>query len=338
MSSERSRVRRRPRLTATRAGVLLLLAVVLTGLGSLGTIWGKFSSAATDTGNKVTGASDWAAPTASASVIQKTQGGTPGYIHQGGSYRVFANVSDTGNPASGIASVTGNIGSVTSGQTAAALSSGSFTVFGQSYNYDSASLTAGSLLTAGTYNYTLTSTDTAGNSGTQSGYSVIVDNTAPAGSSAASANHSTTQFQAQQADTITLTYSDVIDPNSIVSGWTGSAATNCVVRLNDGGGSNDTVTFFAPGNSTQLPLGSVNLGRVDYNQSLATVTFGASGTASTIAVSGNSFVITLGTQSGTSHAAGGTGTVVWTPSASAYDRAGNAASTSTVSVTGARWF
>jgi hypothetical protein len=339
MSSERERRGRRDRLTATRAGVLLLLAVLLTVLGSLGTIWGKFSSATSNTGNKVTGAADWVAPTASASVIQKTQGGTPGYIHQGGTYRVYANDSDTGNPASGIASVTGNVSSVTSGQTAAPMSSGSFAVFGQSYNYDTASLTAASSLAAGTYSYTVTSTDSAGNSRNQS-YSVVVDNTAPTGTSATSANGGSTQFRAEPGDTITLTYSDVIDPNSIVSGWTGSSPTNCVVRLNDGLSSNDTVSFYAPGNSTQLPLGSINLGRVDYNQSLATVTYGASGTASTIAVSGNSFVITLGTQSGTSHTAGGTGTVQWTTSSptGATDRAGNALSASTVSTTGARWF
>lgn len=340
MSSEREPRRKWSRLTATRACVLFVLALVLAGLGSLGTIWGKFSSATSDTGNKVTGAADWVAPTASASVIQKTQGGTPGYIHQGGTYRVYANDSDTGNPASGISSVTGNVGTITSGQTAAALSSGSFTVFGQSYNYETASLTAGSSLAAGTYNYTLTSTDNAGNSGTQSGYSVVVDNTAPTGTSATGANHSGgTVGRAEAGDTITFTYSEPIDPNSIVSGWTGSGTTNCVVRLNDGAASNDTVTIYAPGNTTQLPLGSVNLGRVDYNSSLATVTFGASGTASTIAVSGDSFVITLGTQSGTSHAASSTGTVQWTtsPPTGATDRAGNALTPSTVSAT-TRWF
>jgi hypothetical protein len=313
-----------------------VVALALTALGSLGTIWGKFTSVASDSGNKITGASDWAAPTVSASSIQKTQGGTPGFIHQGGTYRVYANASDTGNPASGIAGLTGNLSTISSGQTAAALSSGSFSVIGQSYGYRTDAQTANSSLAAGTYNYSLTSTDTAGNSGTQSGYSVIVDNTAPTGSTITSANHEATVGKAEAGDTITYTYSEPIDPNSLVSGWTGSATTNCVVRLNDGGGANDTVTVFDPTNTNQLPLGSVSLGRTDYTTQSRT--FGASGTPSTIAVSGNSFVVTLGTLSGPVATIGGAGNVVWTPSSTAYDRAGNGSSTSSVTASNVKFF
>ena len=78
------------------------------------------------------------APSASASVIAKPQGGTAGYVTlESATYYVYANVADSGNPASGIASVKANVSNVTSGQTAVALVAGSYTVDGVSYNYRS---------------------------------------------------------------------------------------------------------------------------------------------------------------------------------------------------------
>ncbi len=46
-----------------------------------------------------------------------------------------------------------------------------------------------------------------------------------------------------------------------------------------------------------------------------------------MAVSGNGFVVVLGTQSGNGTTAAANGTMSWAPSAVAYDRAGNAAAT-----------
>ena len=55
-------------------------------------------------------------------MIGKTVGGVTGFIRQGGTYYVYATVAtDTGNPASGIASVKANVEGVTTGQTAVAL-------------------------------------------------------------------------------------------------------------------------------------------------------------------------------------------------------------------------
>ena len=89
---------------------------------------------------------DTVAPSVTAAAIAKTQGGTAGFIKQGGTYYVYANVTDGG---SGVATATANVSTVTTGQTAAALSSGSFTVGGVTYNYRSAQLTANATLTAG---------------------------------------------------------------------------------------------------------------------------------------------------------------------------------------------
>ena len=69
--------------------------------------------------------------------------GSTGFVKQGQSYFVYANVSDTGNPASGVSTVTANVCNVTSTScSAVALASGSFTVNSVSYNYRSAALTA----------------------------------------------------------------------------------------------------------------------------------------------------------------------------------------------------
>lgn len=317
------------------AMVAAAIAAFLLGTAATArqSVWGNFTSTAPNAGNSITAAADFRAPSASASTIGKTAGGIVGQIKKGGTYYVYANVSDTGNPASGVSTVTANVSSITSGSTAVALAAGSYTAGGVSYGYRSAALTAGSSLAAGSYSYSLTLADAAGNSATQSGFSVTVDNTVPTGSDVQTANGGTTAGLAEAGDKITFTFSEAIDPNSILAGWSGSS-TNVVVRLNNGSGSgSDTVTVFNATNATQLPLGSVNLGRSDYTS--ASITFGATGTASAMAMSGNTVTIALGTQSAAATTAASTGTMTWTPSATATDAAGNGVSTTTVTESGA---
>lgn len=319
-------------MTARPALVVTAIAVFLLGAAAMArqSVWGNFTATATDAGNSITAASDFRAPTASASAIAKTAGGIAGQIKKGGTYYVYAGVSDSGNPASGVSTVTAGVSAITSGSTAVPLVAGSYSAGGVSYNYRSASLTAGSTLAAGTYSYSLTLTDAAGNSATQSGFSVTVDNTAPAGSDVQATNGGSIAGRAEAGDKITFTYSSEIDPNSILAGWSGSA-TSVVVRLNNA--ASDTVTVFNSTNATQLPLGSVSLGRSDYTS--ANITFGAGGTASSMAMSGSTVTITLGTQSAAATTAASTGTMSWTPSASATDAAGNAVSTTAVTESGA---
>jgi len=322
-------------VTTRPAIVAAAIAAVLLGTAGLArqSVWGGFSGKGQDAGNSITAATDFRAPTASAAMIGKTAGGIAGQIKKGATYYVYANVSDTGNPASGVATVTADVSSLTAGSTAVALSAGSFSSGGVSYGYRSAAQTAGASLAAGTYAYSLTMTDVGGNSKTQSGFSVTVDNTGPSGTDVQTPLVSSTNGLAEAGDTIAFTFSKAIDPNSILSGWSGSA-TGVVLRLNNGAGSNnDTVTVFNSTNVTQLPLGSVNLGRADYTS--ASITFGATGTASSMAMSGNTITITLGTQSAAATTAAATGTMTWTPSASATDPAGNAVSTTAVTESGA---
>jgi hypothetical protein len=309
----------------------VLLALLASG-GVCGTVWAAFTATAANSGSKLTTAADWGPPTASSSVIGKTQGGTPGFIRQGGTYNIYANVTDDGHPASGITSVLGNAGAITTGQSAAALSAGSFAIGGSDYNFRTGSLTANATLAAGTKTYSLTSTDGAGNSGTQTAYTVTVDNTAPTASDIQASNKSGgTASRPEIGDTVTFTFSEPIDPASVLSGWTG-ASTNVVARIDNNTPTNDRFAVRNSSNATQLPLGTVNLGRTDYVS--ANVTFGATGTASTMTQIGNAITITLGTASTGSTTAASTGSMIWTPSATATDRAGNAESTANRTETG----
>jgi hypothetical protein len=312
-----------------RFALALLLALLGLATGAA-VAWALYTNSVRSDGNELVAAPDWRAPSASSSAIGKTQGGVPGFVKQGGTYMVYANVSDTGGPASGISSVAANVSAITTGQSAAALSLGSFSIGGLAYNYRGATLTANATLAAGTYSYSLTSKDAAGNSGTQADYTVTVDNTAPTAADVQAANKTGgTLGRPELGDTVTFTFSEPIDPNSILANWTG-AATNVVVRIANGTG--DPLTVFNAANTTQLPLGSVNLGRNDYVS--ASATFGATGTASTMVLSGNAITITLGTASAGPTTASSTGTMTWTPSASAYDRAANAQTTTARTETG----
>ena len=134
----------------------------------------------------------------------------------------------------------------------------------------------------------------------------------------------------ETADTIVYTFSEIIDPQSVLAGWTG-ASTNVVVRITDNA-SVDSVTVWNSANTVQLSLGSTNLAE---NYVTSNTTWGASGTASTMVQSGATITITLGSQAGATRTAAQNRTAVWTPSAAATDRAGNASTTTNVNEGGA---
>jgi hypothetical protein len=306
---------------------LLPVVAFLLALSSLsGSVWAAFSDRAASQSNELVAATDVRAPLANRSVVLKAEGGTPGYVRPGGAYRVYANVNDDGNPSSGIETVTGDLTALTSGQSAAALSQGSYTVAGQGYNYRGSSLTVGGGVSAGTKTYPLTLRDFAGNGAVQSGFPVVVDGTAATASDIQAANGTGTAGRADAGDTITFTFSEPIEPESVLSGWTG-AATNVVVRLDNNvsaQGGFDAATIYNAANTGLLPLGTVRLARTDYVG--ANRTFGATGTPSSMVQSGSAITITLGTASGSTSTGSGTGTMIWFPSSGATDRAGNSTS------------
>ncbi len=67
---------------------------------------------------------------------------------------------------------------------------------------------------AGSKSFSITAADVAGNGGTTGGFSVIVDNTAPTGTDMQTTNVvGGTTGLAETGDTITLSFSEPMDPN-----------------------------------------------------------------------------------------------------------------------------
>jgi hypothetical protein len=141
-----------------------------------------------------------------------------------------------------------------------------------------------------------------------------MDNTVPTATNIQTTNAGTVG-KAETGDTITYTFSEAMDPNSILALWTG-ASTLVTLHLNQA--VTDTVTILNSANPAQLPIGSVSLGGTGF------VTANRTFTNSTMLMSGSTITITLGTASGATTTQGANSNMVWTPAAAATDLAGNA--------------
>lgn len=269
---------------------------------------------------------DTTPPTVTAAAIGKTAGGVTGRIKQGGTYYVFANANDPGISPSGVATVTANVNAITPGQTAVPLVAGTYTAGGVTYGYRSASLTADTPLAAGTTSFTVTATDVAGNSGTGT-FSVTVDNIEPTPSDVQTTNAGVAG-SAETGDSVIFTFSESMEPDSILAGWNGAATTVTVRLVQNPGG--DRVQIFDSTDATLLPLGTILLHRPDYTSS--TVSF----TGSTMTMSGTTVTVVLGTPSGAVGTAATTATMSWTAATGATDAAGNACLANTVDETGVK--
>lgn len=266
---------------------------------------------------------DTTPPTIAASVISKTTQYLPGSVKPSASVYVYANVTDPGANASGVATVTADISTIKAGSTAVALVAGSYPVGGVTYGYRSAAVTIDAK-PAGTYAYSIRAVDVAGNVATRSGFSVIVDTTVPAGSDIQTTNGGTAG-RPDAGDTIVYTYTEQIDPQSVLSGWTG-ATTAVTVRITNSA-SADTVAIWNGANTAQLPLGSLATG--------ANIVTASAAFAGTMVQSGGTITITLGSlTSGTVVTNATAKAMTWTPSATATDAAGNACSTAAKTETG----
>jgi hypothetical protein len=273
----------------------------------------------------VSAIADWTPPSAEASVIAPTSGGTPGYLKSAKpTYYVYAKVSDSGNPASGVSSVKANVNNLTTGQTAVTLTAGSYSVGGVSYNYRSASLTAGTL-SAGSKAYSLALVDKAENTSSAE-FSVTVLSGFAASSFATTNVSGGNEGKPEKGDTAIFTYGSQPLPSSIVSGWSGASPVSVTATITQSS-SNDT-----------LSIGSSTLGTVELKGSYVskTVTF----TSSSLTLEGNSIVLTLGTPSSSSSIEDDNGNraPIWKPSASAKDLAENVCSTTSVTAGNDRQF
>lgn len=307
-----------------RVSVAALCVLLFVIAAASGGIWGAFSGKTTNAGSEIRTVADYVAPAATFAVLQKSEGGVPGFIRPGGSARALAVVADSGRPSSGIASVTANADGV--GTFATLLANGT-SVEGRTYNYVSPNVGVSSTYTNGTFTFGLDLRDGAGNAAAQTGFPVTVDGTAPTATDIRAVNKSGgIAGRPETGDQVEFTYSEEMESNSYLSGWNGSA-TNVVAFIDANGGASNRnlLSIRNAANNATLPLGSVDLGSKNYVA--GDRTFGASGTASTMVRSAGLVTVTLGTASGTTSTVNNGGSLVWTPNATATDRAGNPATT-----------
>ena len=302
---------RRAKLTA-----LVSVAAIAMASATIGGTQGAFAGQTDEGLNVITAMPDFRGPTVSPIAIGKDSGGATGFIRTGATYRIYAQVADVGSPASGTAAVLANASNLTVGQIAVPLVAGSYTAGGTSYNYRSAVLTAGTLPN-GALTFSVTATDAAANVTVTNG-SVTGDSTAPAASNISASGG--IAGRPEVGDVLTLTTNDTLDTYSLLANWTGAATTVQVRIVNQGGG--DRLQVWDSTGLTQLPFGTINLGRTDFTT--ATLAFNGS----TMTQAGTAITITLGAPVvGVQTTVAGTGTMAWNPSATATDRAGNAMTT-----------
>jgi hypothetical protein len=155
-----------------------------------------------------------------------------------------------------------------------------------------------------------------------------VDNTAPTAVDIQTTNGGATAGRAEANDTITFTYSEAINPASILAGWNGSSQAVTVRLVQAGGG--DRLEVWNATNTALLPLTST------YVSLSGNYTSGVGGTiAATMVRSGASITITFGVVVGSVLTETANGTMSWPPSATATDLAGNACATTAASESGA---
>jgi hypothetical protein len=315
-------------MTSSRSAkwaALVSVASLAVASATVGGTHGAFAGETDAGANIITAMPDFRGPTVSPVAIGKSTGtATTGAIQPGATYRVYADVTDVGTPPSGTDTVTADVSTVTAGQVSVALVAGSYTAGGATYNYRSEVLTAGALPN-GPQSFSVRAVDAAGNVTIANG-SVAIDNTAPAATNISASGG--IAGRPEVGDTMTLTYSDVMDPDSLLAGWDGSALTVQARFRSAGGG--DRFEVWDSGLTTQVAFGTISMGRTDFT----TGTLGFTG--STMTMTGSTVTIVLGGSIvGTVTTVGGTGTMRWTPSASATDVAGNPTSTTALNEPGA---
>jgi chitinase len=305
---------------------VVLIAIGLAA-GITGGTFAAFSATTANGGNSFGVKADYEAPAVVRSEIARTTATAGGRIKASAAYYVYAQITDGGNPASGVNTTNANVCNVTTASCASvALASGAYTVSGLAYNYRSASTTSDAGLTAGSKTYTVTAVDVATNSSGAVSFSVVGDNTVPAGSDIQTANTSGgTVGKAEAGDTATFTFTEAMDPGSILAAWTGSSTSVTVTITNGGCAANDSISV------NGVNLGAPCLGGATY---VATTRTFASSTM-VLNAARTVVTVTLGTPSGATGTQASNTSTTWAPSASALDIAGNACSAAVVTESGA---
>ncbi|MGZ5300004.1 MAG: hypothetical protein ACXWDU_10055 [Actinomycetota bacterium] len=314
-------MKRRPR----RGLVVPLTIGLVLGLG--GGALAAFSATTTDGANRFVAAADWEPPHVTRTAVAKTVGYLAGAIRQGGQFYVYAQIDDGGNPPIGVGPVTVNVSAFSTGGAAVAMVPGAFSERGVLYNYRSAARAAMNPMANGTRTYSFSMADLAvpAHSQTQTGFTVIIDNTGPAPVNMTSANRAGgTVGRAEQGDSITYTWNEPIDPESLLPGWDGGSPTTVTVRITNNG-NNDRVRV-------RGPAGNLNFGTVRLQQNYVPAARDFTGSA--ITMLGNTVTIVLGTPNGATNLVTAPTATTWQADSGAYDAAGNTCSNVTITGSG----
>lgn len=301
-----------------RGRMLLLLGVgVAIGLAGGGT-YAAFSSQATSTSNTIAAHPDWLAPALTSHALVKTSGGVANFVKPSGTFRVCGHVgADPGKPATGLKDVIADLG----GQGTVALTAGSAAPCTAAHTHQSASVTATTAVPLGqttTINVVTTVRDNGLNATTVT-TPVVVDNDAPAPADVTTTNGGILN-KPDAGDTITFTFDEPVDPDSIIDGWDGAQARTITVNGTSAGGGNDRLAFSVP----IVAAGNYLTIRNDY------VTDPVEYANSTIVAAGSplgtQYRVTLGTMSNVSATRTRTSStaMTWATSGATWDRAGNA--------------
>lgn len=329
-----------------RLVALALLALLGVAVAAVGFSGASFSSTSSNP-QTARAVADFVAPSIGTPVLGKSAsagtGGQVGAVRAGGSYWVWVDPTDSGNPPAGVRSVEvdpfGTGSRVTATSTGGPFTAGN----GRTYAYRAGPLTAPSspANTTSPAPYTVRVTDNADNLETAAHSNFVVDSTPPVATAVGTANGAGgTPGRAEAGDTVTFTFDSAVDANAIVSGWYGSQApssasndpTNLsvLIRAANGAKASDGLEVQTASGST-LPLGTVDLGG---RYASKNVTFtGSALTQGACASTGPcTFTVTLGTVSKASDVSTNTTSApyTWTPSASITDRAGNALAAASV--------
>ncbi len=287
-----------------------------------------FTATTTDGVNQFVANADWEPPHVTRTIVSKTPGYLGGKIRQGGQFFVYAQIDDGGNPPAGVGAVTTDVSAFSTGGTAVAMVAGAFSVESVLYNYRSAVRTAINPMAAGirTYSFTMADVVAPPNSQTQGGFTVTIDNTAPAPVDMTSANKvGGTAGLAEQGDSMTYTFNEPMDPESLVPGWDGGSPTTVLVRIQNAGRRDRLVVETNAG--VLLAFGTVFL-QQNY------VSGSRNFSNSPITMIGNQVTIVPGVEAGVSRLVTVPSPTTWTADAAAYDAAGNACSAITVTASG----
>src|SRR5436190_4479212 len=209
-------------------------------------VWSQDNAGNLGTTVNYTATVDSTSPSISAAVVAMASPATVGWVRRSGSYTVYANATDAGSPASGIATVTANVSSLTPGTTSLALPActSACSVGGVTYGYKSAVTVAGSAIADGSASLGLTAAVKAGNTAAGSA-SVTIDSTVPTVTGAVIVNTSPSDagylkhgnnyiVYANAADTAGLA-AVTADVSALTAGGTAVALSACTTSCTYGG-------------------------------------------------------------------------------------------------------